>query len=305
MRTGRVSSAIFSVVKKCAAGYNLFVKIFGDYHTHSNYSDGKAAVIEMARSGKERGLAEMAMTDHGFRKMFGGLREKTFDKYIGEIESARGEMPVLKGIEANVVSCHGRIDVPQKHAGKFDIVLCGVHINVWYSLGAWLTFCLPNLFWRLVGVTPGFQIRHNTKIVCRAIEKNDIDIWTHMNRYFRVNVVDVARTCAERGTVVELNSRRISFRPIDFERMQKLGCKFIIGSDAHIRRRVGDFYRVEEFLKNCEYNPASIINLNSTWTDWKKGGEKNDDTVGTNQGGVNGQPNVRPEKKGWFRRRGN
>jgi putative hydrolase len=278
------------------------MKILGDYHTHTSYSDGHAPVIDMVRAGKERGLKEMAITDHGFRKILGGLRDSTIERVRGEIESARGELPVLFGIESNVVSCGGRIDVGKKHAEKFDIILCGVHVNVAYSFGAIFTFLLPNLFWRLVGRTPAFQRRHNTKICIHAIKKNHIDIWTHMNRYFRVNVLDVARACVERGTVIELNSRRISFRPIDFERMAALGAKFIIDSDAHKPRRVGDIARVEEFLKNCDFDPASIINLNQTWTEYKKG-ENEDVSCANKIGDPAKTEGERPRRRGFWHRR--
>jgi len=125
------------------------------------------------------------------------------------------------------------------------------------------------MFWKIIRWTPRRRIGKNTEIVQIAIEKNDIDIWTHPNRYFKLDVVEVAKTCAARGTLLELNSKRISIRPIDFERCLAVGAKFIIGSDAHTPKRVGDFARVEEFLKNCDYKEDDIINLKQTWTQYK------------------------------------
>jgi len=172
---------------------------------------------------------------------------------------------------------------------KFDIVLFGIHIAVLYSIRAFLFFFLPNMFWKLIHWTPAGRKRKNTKAVINAIENNRIDVWTHPNRYFRLNVVEVAKACAERGTLVELNSKKISFRPIDFERMVRVGAKFIINSDAHRPNRIGETTRVEEFLKNCDYNEDDIINLRKTFTEYKK---KNDNA------GRNQEQNT--EKKTWM-----
>jgi putative hydrolase len=281
------------------------MKILGDYHMHTKYSDGKDAVSDMVRRAKERGLTEIAITDHGFGKIFKGLKMRQFEKLRGDIQSARGEMPVLFGVESNMVSTRGHIDIPEKWLEKFDIMLFGVHLNVAYSFRAMVGFVFPNLFFKFIlNHTPKFMVRRNTKIVKRVIEKNKIDIWTHPSKYFRVDVVEIAKTCAERGTLIELNSKRISFRPIDFERMAATGASFIINSDAHCTRRVGDITKAEEFLKNCDYDPTKIINLNTIFTEWKKNGklfERNQD----GSGAITQEPINKPVTKrhGFFRSR--
>jgi putative hydrolase len=261
------------------------MKIVGDYHLHTRYSDGRNTVIEMVRAAKEKGLDEIAITEHGFGSWGGGLRKKNFEKWRGEVESARAEMPVLLGIEANAVSGNGRIDIPENMREKFDIILFGIHIRVLYSFAAFWSFFVPNIFYRILHWTPKHRIAKNTEFVKRVIERNNIDIWVHPSRYFKVDVREVAKTCAERGTLIELSSKRISFRPIDFERMQKNGAKFIINSDAHRTGRVGEVTRAEEFLKNCDFDEDNIVNLRYTYSAYKKTGsrERENDTAGRNQ----------------------
>ncbi|MDR0462288.1 MAG: PHP domain-containing protein [Christensenellaceae bacterium] len=254
------------------------MKIFGDYHMHTYYSDGEASVLDMVRAAKDRDLKEIAITDHSFNKIFNGLRRKNFNRLVSDVESARSEMPILLGVESNVVSVDGHIDLDDKMRQKLDIVLFGVHVAIFYSLRGFFTFFLPNVFFNSLHFVPGFLKRRNTNIVKRVIEKNQIDIWTHPNRYFKLNVVEVARTCIEKGTALELSAKKISFRPIDFEHMVALGAKFVINTDAHSPKRVGDIARVEEFLKNCDYDPRCIINLNQTWTSFKTKKESDSDT---------------------------
>ena len=276
------------------------MKILGDYHTHTKFSDGRATVLEMARAAKEKGLVEIAVTDHGFGMIVGGLRKRKVDNLRGEIQSAVAELPVLVGIEANLVNCRGDTCLDPESAKNFDIVIFGIHLRVLYGFRAFFSFLLPNLLCMATRYTPKWRIRANTQIVKRVIENNRVDIWAHPGKFFKVDVVEIAKTCAERGTLIELNGKRISFRPIDYELMAKAGAKFIINSDAHSTRRVGDTARVEEFLKYCDYNPADIINLTQTYTEYKKSakGENTDDG--------NIQPNqdqtADKGKRSWFRR---
>ena len=262
----------------------------------------------MVRAAKERGLQEVAITDHSHNKMFRGFRRRNFDKYLGEVESSRCEMPVLVGFECNMTSVSGDIDLSPEMEKKLDIVLFGVHVAIVYSPRAFFTFFLPNVFFNLLRYRPGWLVRRNTKLVKRVIEKNKIDIWTHPNLYFKVDVVEIAEECAKRGTLIELNSKRISFRPVDFERMAEIGCKFIINSDAHSSSRVGDTTRAEEFLKSCDYNPRDIVNLNTTYTLYRNPPpppkeEKHEiDTDGTDKNG-SAEVDAPAKRKGWFRRR--
>ena len=281
-------------------GHTMNMKIHGDYHTHTCFSDGKTTIIEMVRTAKERDLREIAITDHSLNKIFKGFRKRNFERYCNECESAKSEMPVLIGLETNVVSVDGHIDIDDEMSEKLDIVLFGVHVAIFYSFRGFFTFFLPNVFFNMIHYVPQWLVRRNTKIVKKAIEKNIIDIWTHPNRYFKIDVVEVARTCAERETLIELNSKRISFRPVDFERMVGLGAKFIINSDAHTPKRIGETSRVEEFLKNCDYNPADIINLTQTYTEYRNKG-KNDDIIGTDQE-RNTQEQEPPKKRRGFTR---
>ena len=40
--------------------------MIADYHTHTVYSHGTGSVLENALIAKEKGLKEIAITDHGF-----------------------------------------------------------------------------------------------------------------------------------------------------------------------------------------------------------------------------------------------
>jgi putative hydrolase len=241
------------------------MEVYGDLHTHTVYSDGVSTVEDNVAAAEKRGLKQLAITDHGHGKWFGtGMKPKNYDIIKAQIEKSAAEhkLQVLFGVEANITGTGGQMDILPKELGEFDIVLCGVHRLVKaHRFLDYFTFFIPNWFWALIRFTPKKRIAKNTQTVINAVEKNNIDILTHPNRYFKTNVLEVARACVRRGTVMELNAKKISFRPIDFERMTELGAKFVIGSDAHIAKNVGRVNRVTEFLKLCDYPADAILNL--------------------------------------------
>jgi len=245
----------------------MLMKIYGDYHIHSEFSkDARPTIDEIARMAKEKELYEIAITDHGPAAYVGRkLNDFPHRKAICERAEKERGVKIFCGIEANVIGTKGQIDIPADFRKNLDILLCGIHVRVWGGFRSLFSFFIPNVFWRIIRWTPNGRIKKNTVVMKNAIEHNDIDIWTHPNLYFKLDVIEVAKSCIERGTLIELNASRINFRPVDFEKMISMGAKFIINSDAHSADRVGRTDRVKEFLKYCDYKEDDIINLSGAY----------------------------------------
>jgi putative hydrolase len=239
------------------------MKLYGDYHTHTVNSDGRGTVSDNIAAAKAAGLTQVAVTDHGHGKYGGTLKPAEYARVKAQVCKSGKEYGIeaLFGVEANITGTDGEIDITDAERGEFDILLCGVHRMVKaHNAKSFWTWLLPNWFWRILHWTPKGRIEKNTAVVINAVERNNIDILVHPGRYFKVNVIDIARVCIERGTAMELNAKKISFRPVDFERMAAMGAKFVISSDAHSPANVGTADRVEEFLKLCDYDPHCILN---------------------------------------------
>ena len=240
------------------------MRLHGDYHIHTSFSrDAKGTVDEVAKEAKQKGIPEIAITEHGVANRY-GADPKHFPHLKALCEKAGEDygINVLFGIEANVIGTRGQIDVTEEDKALFDIINCGIHRSAKPAdLRTFFTFFLPNNFWALLRWFPKGRIRKNTQIMKRVIEQNNITVWVHPGTFFKLDVVEVAKTCVERGTLLELNGARISFRPIDFERCIALGAKFIIGSDAHKPENVGRTHLVSEFLSQCDFKPGDIVNL--------------------------------------------
>jgi len=246
------------------------MKVYGDYHTHTLDSDGVNTIDENIAAAKKRGLAEVGITDHAHyrsrrkkKRIENALKNKAQVTRSAEIY----DIKAFYGVECNVVGMDGDIDIVSDERKLYDYLVCGIHMSVqpkkFWQL---FTYYIPNMFWfvmRRLGInwTPKSLIRKNTRAVVNVIEKNNIDILSHPNRYFCVDVIEVAKACIARGTAMELNNKKVSFRPVDFERMAAMGVKFVIGSDAHKAENVGRMDRVDSFLQLCDYDPECILNL--------------------------------------------
>jgi len=246
------------------------MKLYGDYHIHSKFSrdaGSQGTIDEIARVAKEKGLVEVAITDHG-PKVWVGAKLKHYPQIKAMIERAESDhaVRIFFGIEANIRGMKGETDVPQEYLKNLDIIVCGFHPRTRpASFGALMTMFWPNYIFMFTHAAfryyPKWLRRRNTAAIKRVLEQNNIDVLAHPNRYFKVDFPEVAKACVENGTLIELNGKGISFRPIDFERAVAIGAKFVIGSDAHRLSEIGRTERIGEFLKNCDFQESDIVNL--------------------------------------------
>ncbi|MBR2988231.1 MAG: PHP domain-containing protein, partial [Clostridia bacterium] len=103
---------------------------WGDYHTHTIYSHGKGTIEDNVRSAVERGLKEVAITDHGFRHMMYNVRHMDWASMRRDAQAVAEKYPQIKvylGLETNLSSRFGRADIIESDISQLDIIVCGYH----------------------------------------------------------------------------------------------------------------------------------------------------------------------------------
>ncbi|MBR4124148.1 MAG: PHP domain-containing protein [Clostridia bacterium] len=251
--------------------------LFGDYHTHTKYSrnhHGKSTIEQNVKVAVQKGLKEIGITEHGFDHIFFGVRRKNIQKMRAEIERLGKIYPIkiYLGIEANLISSEGDIDLIEEEQTWFDYVIMGYH-----TFGKPKNFKEYKNFFRVNAkaykknkYTPEI-IQANTDAYIKAVQKNRINIISHLGSKMKVDPVQIAKVCKRTGTLIELNARRLCFDEKETQEMVKLGTTFILDSDAHICKNVGECNRGLNWVVKQNIPLEQVANLDKTPTFvWRK-----------------------------------
>lgn len=240
--------------------------LYGDYHTHTTYSrhkHGKGSVLENASVAADKGLKEIAITEHGFNHWAFGLRRKNIPQLQEEILNAKEVtgVNVLFGIEANLISLDGDIDIKEMDYEFLDVLLMGYHkavSTVTFKDKVLLNWA--NAFDAIFRPSKE-RINRNTTAFLKALDKYPIDVITHLNYGFETDTIAVAKMAKQKGVLVELNGKRISFTEEEIEIMKDEGVKFIINSDAHTPEKVGEVNNGLNLVYKYNIPLSQVVNV--------------------------------------------
>jgi len=196
--------------------------IRGDLHSHSNYSDGKNSIEEMAEAMIAKGYEYFAMTDHSsVVGVTGGMGKKDIRRQWKEIDKLNKKygrkIRILKGSEVDILK-DGRLDFDDEILKELDVVIIAVHMYQRLNADA------------------------QTKRLIAAIENPYSDILGHpsgrlLNKRppMEYDVEKVIDACSANGVALEINSNPLRLDLIDkYVRIAKdKGAKIVINTDAH------------------------------------------------------------------------
>lgn len=241
-------------------------RYYGDYHTHSIYSDARSTIRDNIKAARVIGLKEIGISDHGYNNITLSLTRKKSIKQKREIEQLRKEytdINILYSIEADIIGLDGILDIELNEIEQFDYLIAGFHR--WARPQSFYDF--RKLYW------PAYmtsfrkarkkEIIRNTDAIIKMLEKYPVAILAHMNNAAIVDCKAVAEVCTELGVFVELNIKHINknFPYGIFDKILQTNCEFIASSDAHIASRIGKFDIIDKFIKPYGLDENRIVNL--------------------------------------------
>jgi len=240
--------------------------LFGDYHTHTTYSrhnHGKGTVLENASVAADKGLKQIAITDHGFNHTFYGIRRRNIPQLQEDILNAKEitGVDILLGVESNIISLDGHVDIKEEDYEFLDILLMGYHrmVNT-NSMKDKILLNWANSF-DFIFRPSKERINRNTTAFLKTLDKYPIDVITHLNYGFQTDTIAVAKMAKQKGVYVELNGKRINFTEEEIEIMKSEGVKFIVNSDAHTPERVGEVNNGMNLIYKYDIPLSQVANI--------------------------------------------
>ena len=164
-------------------------------------------------------------------------------------------------MEANLISSNGDIDVDEQDFEFLDILLMGYHRLVkMTNKRDYFNLMLANNLGSPYAPSKE-RLNRNTTAFLKALDKYPIDVITHLNYGFPTDTLAVARMAREKGTLVELNGKRINFTEQELEIMASEGVKFIVNSDAHSPEKVGECNNALNVIFKLGLPLSQIVNI--------------------------------------------
>jgi DNA polymerase (family 10) len=200
--------------------------IKGDFHVHTDWSEGTNSISEMAGASKKLGYEYIAITDHS--KAMGvahGLSEERLLDQIEEIKRLNDgldDFQVFTGIEVDI-KADASLDLPDSILKQCDVVIAALH-------------------------TGQRQTRREiTGRLLTAMENENVDIIAHptgriigKREEYDVDIDVLLDAAASTGTVLEINAHpaRLDLSDTNSRKGKKKGVRFSIGTDAHSTSRL-------------------------------------------------------------------
>ena len=227
--------------------------IRGDLHMHTNATDGRDTIRQMAEAALARGLAYIAITDHSKNlAMTNGLddaRALAHIKAIRQVDTEmEGKIRVLPGIEVDILA-DGTLDLDDDTLAQMDIVVASVHSH----------FNQP--------------AEEMTARVLRALENPHVRILGHPTgrkvlgrEAYAIYIDNVLKRAAELGVAVEHNASpaRSDLNDLNLRIAKQYGCKIVVDTDAHSTEELDQMRYGITQLRRAWLTPADILNTQPT-----------------------------------------
>ncbi|MDA8226994.1 MAG: PHP domain-containing protein [Desulfitobacterium hafniense] len=242
------------------------MKLFADYHTHTTYSDGHGKVEENIQAAVNKGLQEIAITDHGPRNIGTGVKNpETFLAIKEEVKSIANTYPQIKvkvGAEADITGVDGHIDIPEHIIKELDLLIVGLHPYIWPdSLGDAWELVIKNQLAKVNRRVADKVKNTNTKALIAALDRYPVTIISHPDLQMHIDVGEVAKACARAETAFEINTGHSHYLSLELvQQAAREGVCFSIDSDAHFPETVGNLDIGRQLAEKAGLSPEQVIN---------------------------------------------
>ena len=201
--------------------------IRGDFHVHTDATDGTEPLEAMVDAARRRGYAFVGISDHSVSATIArGLTAEQALERRDRVRALNREgkgIAVLLGTECDILD-GGAMDYTVEVLKEFDYVIAAVHSK----------FTLPE--------------KEQTERVAAAVRNPHVDLLAHpTTRQFgwrgpiQIDLEEVFAACAKAGTAIEIDAhpRRMDLNGAQARAARKAGCTISVDTDAHASAGLG------------------------------------------------------------------
>jgi len=201
--------------------------IVGDFHMHTNASDGNCDISELAEAAKAWGYEYICITDHSRSSAIAnGLSAKRLAQEIKEIRKINDKIKgitILAGGEVDILA-NGSLDFEKELLAELDFVIASIHSGLAgprQKVTMRTLKAMDNPYVNCIG--------HPTGRLIGQREAMDLDIAAVINH------------AAQTHTALEVNANpwRLDLKDIHCRMAIEAGVKLAIGTDAHSTNGLG------------------------------------------------------------------
>ena len=222
--------------------------IRGDLHVHTDWSDGKATILEMAEAARDRGYEYLAICDHTRNvRVVPGLDADDLRRQAEEIAAANEQVApfrILRGTECDILP-DGSLDLPDDILGELEWVQASVHAGQRAPRGAITKRTIE-------------AMRHPA-VRCLSHPKGRIINHRPENELDLEQVFEVA---LETGTALEVNGLpdRLDLRDEHVKAAIEAGVPIVASTDAHSVRGLNNMRLAVATARRGWATAANVVN---------------------------------------------
>jgi DNA polymerase (family 10) len=224
----------------------------GTFHCHTNWSDGRSTLEEMAQEARRLGLTYLGIADHSQSLVIAsGLtpdRVRQQHEAIDELNARFGDsFRLFKGTECDILP-DGRLDYDDEVLASFDYVVASVHTN----------FTMPQ--------------EEMTRRIIQALEHPRVTMLGHgtgrlllRRDGYKVDMEAVLQAAARHGKYIEINAHpnRLDVDWLTCKRAKSLGVGLVINPDAHSIHEISHIAFGIDIARRGWLEAANILNTRS------------------------------------------
>lgn len=226
------------------------MELYMDMHTHTFASGhGYSSLKENIDAARERGLKYLGLSEHSSSTP-GGPGKFFFSNYRC-IPREYGSLRLFCGVEVNILSYDGRLDMEESQLRNMDYVIASMHTAT---------------------LAPG-SAEENTRAAVQAMKSPYVKVLGHPDdSRYPMDYDRLVRAAREEQVALEVNNSsldpqcpRTNVRENILTMLRacvKYGVPVLLGTDSHICYSVGHFERALEIIEEAGFPEELVLNAN-------------------------------------------